>query len=159
MGETDQLDELRGHIDRVEAPTRDQEQAAADAIFAEVRALYDAASTGSANAMFRGDPSRHDPEDYFLTAISSCHMLSYLALCARRGIDVIAYEDDARGTLVLDGDGGRFSVVTLHPKVTIRSGDLERAKELHHRAHQECFIANSCSVPIRCEATVTLSQR
>ena len=115
--------------------------------------------TGSANAMFRGDPSRHDPEDYFLTAISSCHMLSYLALCARRGIDVIAYEDDARGTLVLDGDGGRFSEVTLHPKVTIRSGDLERAKELHHRAHQECFIANSCSVPIRCEATVTLSQR
>ncbi|MGZ8709499.1 MAG: OsmC family protein [Thermoanaerobaculia bacterium] len=110
--------------------------------------------TGSANAMFRGDPGRHDPEDLFLTAISSCHMLSYLALCARRGINVIAYEDDARGTLVLDGDGGRFSEVTLRPKVTISSGDLERAKELHHRAHEECFIANSCSVPIRCEATV-----
>ncbi|MGZ8868580.1 MAG: OsmC family protein, partial [Thermoanaerobaculia bacterium] len=104
--------------------------------------------------MFRGDPGRHDPEDLFLTAISSCHMLSYLALCARRGINVIAYEDDARGTLVLDGDGGRFSEVTLRPKVTISSGDLDRAKELHHRAHEECFIANSCSVPIRCEATV-----
>ncbi|MGZ5474485.1 MAG: OsmC family protein [Thermoanaerobaculia bacterium] len=110
--------------------------------------------TGSANAMFRGDPGCHDPEDLFLTAISSCHMLSYLALCARRGINVIAYEDDARGTLVLDGDGGRFSEVTLRPKVTISSGDLDRAKELHLRAHEECFIANSCSVPIRCEATV-----
>lgn len=110
--------------------------------------------SGSANPMFRGDPARHDPEDLFLTAISSCHMLSYLALCARRGINVTAYEDNASGTLSLDGDGGRFTEVTLRPHVTIASGDLALAEQLHHTAHEHCFIANSCSVPIRHEATV-----
>ncbi len=109
---------------------------------------------GSANPMFRGDPLKHDPEDLFLTAISSCHMLSYLALCARRGITVTAYEDNASGTLALDGDGGRFTEVTLRPQVTIAGGDAALAEQLHHIAHEQCFIANSCSVPIRYEATV-----
>ena len=108
---------------------------------------------GSANPAFRGDASKHDPEDLFLAAISSCHMLSYLALCARAGIRVVAYEDDAGGTLVLDGKGGgRFEEVTLRPRVTVAEGDdAQRALELHHAAHEQCFIASSCSVPIRVE--------
>lgn len=107
---------------------------------------------GSANPVFRGEAGKHDPEDLFLAAIAACHMLSYLALCAREGIRVVAYEDDATGTLVLDASGGgRFEQVTLRPAVTIADGDPERAAQLHHKAHQQCFIANSCSVPIRIE--------
>jgi organic hydroperoxide reductase OsmC/OhrA len=108
---------------------------------------------GSANRAFRGDPARHDPEDLFLAAIASCHMLSYLALCAREGIAVTAYEDAASGTLVVGADGGgRFEDVTLRPRVALADeAHAERAAELHHRAHELCFIANSCSVPIRVE--------
>ncbi|MGH7448620.1 MAG: OsmC family protein, partial [Longimicrobiales bacterium] len=61
---------------------------------------------GSAHAQFRGDPAVHDPEDLLLGAITGCHMLAYLALCARNGVSVLAYEDEARGTLRLDRDGG-----------------------------------------------------
>ena len=52
---------------------------------------------GSADRAFRGDAAVHNPEDHFLAAISGCHMLSYLALCAREGVNVITYEDNARG--------------------------------------------------------------
>lgn len=111
---------------------------------------------GSADPMFKGDASRHDPENLFLAAISGCHMLSYLALCAREGVNVLAYEDDIRGTLKFDGrGGGKFTEVVLHPAVTIGEGsDRELALALHERAHELCFIAASCSVPIRNEPSV-----
>ena len=87
-------------------------------------------------------------------------MLSYLALCAREGIRVVAYEDDASGTLVLDASGGgRFEQVTLRPAVTIADGDPERAAQLHDKAHQLCFIANSCSVPIHHQPTIHVEAR
>jgi organic hydroperoxide reductase OsmC/OhrA len=84
-------------------------------------------------------------------AIASCHMLSYLALCAKYGISVLTYEDRATGTMREDGKGGgRFEEVVLHPVVTISNAEqIERAEKLHERAHELCFIANSCSVPIR----------
>lgn len=108
---------------------------------------------GTADAMFRGEADKHNPEDLFLTAISACHMLSYLALCAGRGIRVVSYEDEARGTLVVDANGGgRFEEVTLNPTVTIDAEDdadsLQLAARLHETAHEQCFIANSCRVPI-----------
>jgi organic hydroperoxide reductase OsmC/OhrA len=110
----------------------------------------------SADAAFRGDASTHNPEDLFLTAISSCHMLSYLALCAKYGINVLSYEDRATGIMREDGKGGgRFEEVTLHPVVTIANAEqIERAEKLHERAHELCFIANSCSVPIHHVAEV-----
>ena len=112
--------------------------------------------SGSADPMFRGDAAVHNPEDLFLAAISSCHMLSYLALCARQGINVLAYEDDASGTMSFDGKGsGKFDEVTLHPRVTIADlSQRDLALQLHEAAHEVCFIANSCSVPIRHEATI-----
>jgi organic hydroperoxide reductase OsmC/OhrA len=109
---------------------------------------------GSAHPSFRGEPDRHDPEDLFLAAIASCHMLAYLALCARHGVNVVSYDDRASGSLVLEPrGGGRFEEVTLRPTVTITGGDRARAAELHDRAHELCFIANSCRVPIRNEPT------
>jgi organic hydroperoxide reductase OsmC/OhrA len=70
---------------------------------------------GTADAAFRGDAGRHNPEDHFLAAISGCHMLSYLALCAKYGIRVEAYTDAATATMQEDGKGGgRFVEVVLH---------------------------------------------
>jgi len=116
--------------------------------------------TGSAHPSFRGDPDRHDPEDLFLAAISSCHMLAYLALCARAGVSVVSYEDKAHGSLRLDrSGGGRFTEFTLRPNVTISSGDSAMAEALHERAHEVCFIASSCSVPIRVEPIIRVEAR
>lgn len=111
---------------------------------------------GSADAAFKGDATKHNPEDLFVAAISSCHLLSYLALCAHNGISVSAYEDDAVGTMSLDGRGsGKFDEVVLRPRVLISSGDVELATRLHEKAHHQCYIANSCSCTIRNEPTVT----
>ena len=110
----------------------------------------------TADAAFRGDASQLNPEDLFLAAIASCHMLSYLALCAKYRVNVVAYEDAATGTMQEDGrGGGKFVEVTLHPVVTIGNPEQrDRAMQLHERAHEQCFIANSCSVPIHHQAEV-----
>ena len=114
---------------------------------------------GSANRAFRGDPALHDPEDLFLSAIASCHMLSYLALCARAGITVLTYADDVRGVLVTQRDGGgKVARVSLRPCVQLApGGDVAKAIALHERAHATCFIASSCSIPIDCDPTVTIA--
>ena len=111
---------------------------------------------GSADAIFKGDGAKQNPEDLFVAAISSCHLLTYLALCSRNGISVTSYEDSAEGTLSLTPDGGgKFDEVVLRPRVVIGSGDLNVAIGLHEKAHHLCFIANSCSVPIRNEPEVS----
>jgi organic hydroperoxide reductase OsmC/OhrA len=114
----------------------------------------------SADAAFRGDPALHNPEDLLVAAIAGCHMLFYLALCARHGVQVLAYSDNATGTMTLDPDGsGRFTGVELNPAVELASGSDEAlAQRLHDTAHQRCFIANSCRVPIRHRATIRVSR-
>jgi organic hydroperoxide reductase OsmC/OhrA len=105
---------------------------------------------GSADPMFRGDGNVYNPEDLFVAALSSCHLLSYLALCARTKINVVAYEDNASGTLVLTPNGGGiFESVTLAP-----GGDEKKAMELHEQAHDLCFIAASVKIPILHEPVV-----
>jgi organic hydroperoxide reductase OsmC/OhrA len=105
---------------------------------------------GSADPMFRGDANAYNPEDLFVAALSSCHLLSYLALCARSKINVVAYEDNATGVLQLRPDGGGiFESVTLKPVVTLAPGsDEKRALELHETAHDLCFIAASVRIPV-----------
>jgi organic hydroperoxide reductase OsmC/OhrA len=116
---------------------------------------------GSADPAFRGDADRHNPEDLFLASLSACHMLFYLSLCARQGVRVTAYEDETRGTLRMDvGGGGQFQEITLHPAVTIAAGDdTGLALRLHDTAHGLCFIARSCSVPIRHQPTIRTGER
>ncbi|NIA68169.1 OsmC family peroxiredoxin [Pelagibius litoralis] len=112
--------------------------------------------TGSADPAFKGDPKLHNPEELLLLALSSCHMLSYLALASLEGLVVTAYEDNASGTMVQEGRGGRFNKVTLRPKVTLAPGsDLARAETLHGDANRTCFIANSVNFPVGHEASVT----
>lgn len=111
---------------------------------------------GSADPTFRGDPARHNPEDLLLAALSACHMMSYLHVCAMHNVVVTAYTDEATGTMETLPDGsGRFVEVTLHPTVAVRDADMiAKAEELHHRAHDLCFIANSVNFPVRCEAVI-----
>lgn len=110
---------------------------------------------GSADPHFRGDPARHNPEDLLVAALSACHMLTYLALAARAGLAVTAYEDAARGTMALEGEGGHFTEVVLNPRVTVaRGSDLALARRLHGEAHGLCFIARSVNFPVRHEATI-----
>ncbi|RWX03899.1 OsmC family protein [Flavobacterium cerinum] len=104
----------------------------------------------SAAKAFKGDPLLYNPEDMLLGSLVSCHMMSYLYVCAQNGIEVLAYSDDAVATLEVALDGsGRFTEVVLNPKVII--ADIERKEEalaLHKKANQLCFIANSCNFPI-----------
>jgi organic hydroperoxide reductase OsmC/OhrA len=104
----------------------------------------------SSDAMFRGDKSKYNPEDLFIAALSSCHMLSYLHVCVTEGVIVTAYSDDAEGILEVDSNGsGRIISVTLFPHVTVAEESMrKKADELHHKASKLCFIANSCSCPV-----------
>jgi organic hydroperoxide reductase OsmC/OhrA len=114
---------------------------------------------GSADATFRGDPSRHNPEDLQVIALSACHMLTYLAVCTRGGIKVLSYEDHADGQMELLDGKVRFTRVTLRPRVVIdRTSDPQRAKELHEQAHEECFVANSVNFPVGHEAEIVVAE-
>jgi organic hydroperoxide reductase OsmC/OhrA len=109
----------------------------------------------SASPAFRGDAAIHNPEDLLVAALSSCHMLSYLAFAARSRLVVEAYEDDATGVMD-DGDGTmRFRRVELRPRVTVAPGsDLALARSLHERAHHACFIASSVNFEVANTPTI-----
>lgn len=104
----------------------------------------------SSDKSFLGDGSKHNPEELFISSISSCHMLWYLHLCAINGIVVIKYRDDVSGTMVETAEnGGHFTEVVLRPIVVITDATrISRANELHKEANKMCFIANSCNFPI-----------
>jgi organic hydroperoxide reductase OsmC/OhrA len=98
---------------------------------------------------FGGDPAKADPEELFVASLSSCHMLWFLALARRaERLRVTAYEDEAEGTT----DATRFTRVVLRPRVSFEDDPgIERVTDLHHRAHERCFIANSVSCPVEVE--------
>ena len=112
---------------------------------------------GSADPFFRGDPARWNPEQLLLAALSQCHMLSYLHLCAMAGVVVTAYEDRAHGTMRTAGGGGQFTEVVLAPAVTVAAPEMAAdAARLHEDAHAACFIANSVNFPVRHVPTVAV---
>ncbi|WP_119168738.1 OsmC family protein [Algihabitans albus] len=115
---------------------------------------------GSSDPAFRGDAGRHNPEDLLLAALSGCHLLWYLHLCATSGIVVLDYRDEATGEMQLEkGGGGQFVSARLCPQVTIASGgDVERARALHTEAAAKCFIARSVNFPVHHDPVVSLEQ-
>jgi organic hydroperoxide reductase OsmC/OhrA len=115
---------------------------------------------GSSDPAFRGDRARWNPEELLVAALSACHELSYLHLCADAGVVVTSYTDVAEGVMVQEADGGgQFREVVLRPVVTIAAGsDVEHARVLHDRAHALCFIARSVSFPVRHEPEVRVAQ-
>jgi organic hydroperoxide reductase OsmC/OhrA len=99
----------------------------------------------------RGDKTKLNPEDLLVSAISSCHMLSYLYLCSVNNIIVTSYEDNATGTMIETPDGGgHFTEVTLNPVYCISEESMkEKSIELHHKAHDICYIANSVNFKVK----------
>jgi organic hydroperoxide reductase OsmC/OhrA len=96
-----------------------------------------------------------DPEEALIAALSSCHMLWFLAIAAKRKFRVDHYRDQAIGTLAKNADGKLYmNVVTLRPDVRF-SGDTlpthEQIEAMHHTAHAECYIANSVKAEVRIE--------
>lgn len=102
-----------------------------------------------------GDASKLNPEDLLVSSVASCHMLSYLYACALAGVVVVAYTDEATGTMIDNGaDGGHFQEITLHPIVTVSEPSMvEKAIAMHHEAHRICYIANSLNFEVRCSPT------
>jgi len=105
---------------------------------------------GSSDPAFRGDKTKHNPEDLLLASISSCHMLWYLHLCAVEGIIVLDYIDNATGLMIEFANGsGKFTEVILNPIVTIKGFSMkEKNNELHKKANELCFVANSLNFPV-----------
>ncbi len=111
---------------------------------------------GASDPKFLGDPSRYSPEELLVAALSACHMLSYLHLCADAGIVVSSYRDEAVGEM----KGGSFDEVTLRPRIVLANPERSaEALELHEEAHRRCFIANSVNFPVRSEASIAESEK
>ena len=106
---------------------------------------------GSSDPAFRGDKTRYNPEEFLVSALSTCHMLSYLHVCVMNGVVVTGYVDHATGTMTETADGGgHFTEVMLNPVVTVKDAAMvAKANELHHKASQLCFIANSVNFQVK----------
>jgi len=103
--------------------------------------------TASAAPEFHGSADKANPEQALVAAAASCHMLTFLALAARKRIVVDSYRDEAAGTLAQNDDGKMaVTVIALNPQITFAPG-VEMSDEdlaaLHAKAHRQCFIANS----------------
>ena len=101
------------------------------------------------------DPNAVDPEEAFVAALASCHMLWFLSIAAKRGFVVDTYEDDAVGELAKNEEGRlAMKTITLRPSVTF-GGDAEPSRTeleaLHHKAHDACYLSNSVHTEINVE--------
>ena len=100
-----------------------------------------------------------DPEEAFVVSLSSCHLLWFLSLAAQRKWVVESYRDEAVGILGKNAAGKlAMTRVTLHPEVVFGGASrpaTEEIEALHHRAHEECFLANSVKTEVCCEPRVS----
>lgn len=103
-----------------------------------------------------GDKSKLNPEDLLVSAVSSCHMLSYLYVCALEGIVITEYTDNATGLMIEnESGGGKFKEITLNPIcIVAHENMIDKAIELHHKAHEICYIANSVNFDVKCNPTI-----
>jgi organic hydroperoxide reductase OsmC/OhrA len=109
----------------------------------------------SSDPHFRGDPDLPNPEQLLVLAASSCQLLSFLAVAARGGVDVVGYEDDAMGEMPDDVVPQRITRIVLRPVVAVADGaDVSTVERMLHQAHDECYIANSLTTRVLVEPTV-----
>lgn len=105
------------------------------------------------------DPAAVDPEEAFVAALSSCHMLWFLDAATQQGFYVTSYVDNAVGAMATNATGKlAMTCITLRPKATFAGENQPTAADidaLHHAAHEECFIANSVKTEVRCEPVYT----
>jgi organic hydroperoxide reductase OsmC/OhrA len=115
---------------------------------------------GSADPTFHGDRTRYNPEQLLLTALSQCHMLSFLHVAVKHGVVVTAYQDRAEAVMRTNRDGsGEFESATLRPEVTVASAVVPALMEqLHEEANKVCFIARSVNFPVLHEPAVSVGE-
>jgi len=104
----------------------------------------------SSDPAFRGDRTKYNPEELLLSSLSACHMLWYLHLCSEANVIITEYSDQATGIMNETSNGsGYFSEVNLNPKTTVtESSMIKKAIELHKKANELCFIANSVNFKV-----------
>jgi organic hydroperoxide reductase OsmC/OhrA len=98
------------------------------------------------------NPANVDPEEAFVASLSSCHMLTFLYVASRKGFEIMSYEDDAVGVLTKNEHGNLWvSSVVLHPRITYgaKTPTREEEDQMHHAAHDQCFIANSVKTDVK----------
>ena len=99
------------------------------------------------------NPANVDPEEAFVASLSSCHMLTYLYVASRKGFEISSYEDEAVGVMTKNERGVPWvSTVTLHPRITYAGSKMptpEEVNQMHHAAHEGCFIANSVKTDVQ----------
>ena len=125
----------------------------------EISAQGKTAIAGSSDPVFRGDAARWNPAELLIAALSACHQLWYLHLCADASIVVVAYCDDASGVEIEQADGaGQFESVTLRPHAKLAAGSDENiARRLHDAAAEKCFIARSVSFKVEHKPTFEIA--
>jgi len=116
---------------------------------------------GTSDPAFRGEKDKHNPEDFLVSSLSSCHMLWYLHFCSVNNIIVEEYIDIAEGIMLEENDGkGYFKEVKLNPIITVKSQEMvEKALELHKKANKYCFIANSVNFPVKHEPKIKVKNQ
>jgi peroxiredoxin-like protein len=110
---------------------------------------------GGSPSVFGGEPGRWAPEELMLASVDSCHQSSFISLCARKDFEFVSYESENEGLLEHDGEKFRFTKMTLRPRIGVKSeDDIERAKELIHKAHKGCFMSNTVNSEVTIEEEV-----
>jgi len=111
----------------------------------------------SAAKAFKGDDTLHNPEDLLLSAVSSCHMMSYFYVCSQNDVEVLCYIDHAKAFLEVDKNGkGQIIKVELFPEIIVSKPEMiQTAETLHKKASDLCFIANSCAFPISYQSIIS----
>ena len=111
---------------------------------------------GSSPAVFSGDDGKHNPETLMVSSLMACHLLTYLAVCERAGVRVLEYGDHGTGTLAIKDGKMRMTGVALQPRVRIAdAAQVDLARELHAKAHANCFMSNSVNFEVKVEPAVT----
>jgi organic hydroperoxide reductase OsmC/OhrA len=111
----------------------------------------------SADPHFRGDADLPNPEQLVVLAASSCQLLSFLAVAARGGVDVVGYEDDATGEMPDGVTPQRITRIVLRPRVQVRQGtDLATVEWMLQEAHEQCYVANSLTTDVVVEPRVVV---
>jgi organic hydroperoxide reductase OsmC/OhrA len=111
---------------------------------------------GSSPAVFSGDEGKHNPETLMVSSLMACHLLTYLAVCERAGVRVLEYADHGTGTLAIKDGKMRMIGIVLQPRVRIAdAAQLDLARDLHAKAHANCFMSNSVNFEVKVEPAVT----
>jgi organic hydroperoxide reductase OsmC/OhrA len=148
--------------ERGESPFLDKRYSRAHVWEFDGGAVVRASSSPASVPLPYSDPSAVDPEEAFVAALASCHMLWFLSIAAKNGYCVQTYRDNAVGTLA-PGSAGRLcmTAVTLRPHVAFTAEKMptpELVRDMHAEAHRECFIANSVTTRLTTEPTFAVHQ-